>query len=112
MNTQDALNILAKWRSVYASWQLGTRSKDDAESEAVRDTQERLLILRAEQSAFVRILIEKGIVSAEEFDRILGEEALTLSQMLEGRWPGARAASDGIHYEMEKAREWMTRFPP
>ena len=56
-----AMNRLAKWRSVFAGWQLGTRQIGDPESDAVRDHREVTLLLRAEQSALVLLLIEKGI---------------------------------------------------
>lgn len=35
--TVDWLQRLGKWRTVFASWQLGTRSKNDPEAQAVRD---------------------------------------------------------------------------
>lgn len=36
----DWLNVVCKWRSLFAGWQLGTRPKGDPESDAVRDHRE------------------------------------------------------------------------
>ena len=35
--TMRALNVLAKWRTLLAGWQLGTRPKGDPECDAVSD---------------------------------------------------------------------------
>jgi hypothetical protein len=39
--TNAALNVLAKWRGLFAGWQLGTRPKGDPESDAVRSNVRR-----------------------------------------------------------------------
>jgi hypothetical protein len=86
------MNRLAKWRALFAGWQLGTRAKGDPESDAVRDTQERLLILRAEVNA----LLEKGLTTQEELQRTMIAEAEHYMGQLEARWPGVKAVDDGL----------------
>lgn len=56
----EAMNKLAKWRSIFAGWQLGTRAKGDPESDAVRDHREATILLRAEVNALTACLIEGG----------------------------------------------------
>jgi hypothetical protein len=41
----SALERLAKWRTLFAGWQLGTRPKGEPESDAVRDHREATLML-------------------------------------------------------------------
>ena len=91
-----SLNRLAKWRMVLAGWQLGTRPKGDPESDAVRDHREASLLMRAEGSALVALLIAKGVFTGEEWAAQLATEADELGKMLEQRFPGARATDDGI----------------
>lgn len=55
-----ALNKLAKWRSVFAGWQLGTRLKEDPECQAVKDHREVTILLRAEVSALLRSFLWIG----------------------------------------------------
>jgi hypothetical protein len=90
------MNRLAKWRALFAGWQLGTRAKGDPESDAVRDTQERLLTLRAEVNALTRILLEKGLTTQEELQRTMIAEAEHYMGQLEARWPGVTAVDDGL----------------
>lgn len=54
-DTADALNRLAKWRTVFAGWQLGTRARGDPESDAVRDHREATIMLRAEVNALTAL---------------------------------------------------------
>jgi hypothetical protein len=105
------LNRLAKWRTVFAGWQLGTRAKGDPEADAVRDHRESSILLRVEVTALTRILLEKGIVSHEELDRIVGEEADHLAAMYERRFPGIRADDDGLVMD-SRAPETMKGWRP
>jgi hypothetical protein len=67
MQKIDWLNRLAKWRTVFAGWQLGTRAKGDPESDAVRDHREATILQRAELTALTSLLIKKQIITAAEF---------------------------------------------
>jgi len=108
-----ALNRLAKWRAVYAGWQLGTRPKGDGEAQAVRDHREVTLMLRAEVTTLTGLLVRKGVLTEEELQVALAEEADQLSKDLEGKFPGMQATDDGIVLDPEIARTTMAEkgFP-
>jgi len=104
---ERTLNRLAKWRSVFAGWQLGTRSKEDPECQAIRDHREASIILRVEMSAVSRLLLEKGVFTLEEFMEVQIKEAEELNKMLEKRFPGITSTDDGIEYDLPKAAQTM-----
>ncbi len=91
-----ATERLAKWRSWFAGWQLGTRLKGDPESDAVRDHREATLLHRAELSALAILLMDKGVFTQEEFVAQIEHEAELLAMYLEARFPGVRASADGL----------------
>lgn len=107
-----ALNKLCKWRSVFAGWQLGTRPKTDPECQAVRDQREAWLLLRAENTAFLRILFEKKICTVEEFQQALLIEAQALDESLEQRFPGFKTTEDGIDMDVKVAAETTKGWKP
>jgi len=110
-----SLQRLAKWRSVFAGWQLGTRLRGDGESEAVRDHREVTILLRAEVNALTRILLEAKVVDQEALTRrVMGEEAEYLNQAYERKFPGARAVDDGMSFDVAQWVETQRRlgFPP
>jgi len=105
----SALERLAKWRSFFAGWQLGTRPKGEPECDAVRDHREATLILRAEANAVGVLLIEKGIVTPAEYSAALEREADLLCMALEARFPGVRATDAGLQLDgraVETMRGW------
>lgn len=108
---EAALNRLAKWRTILAGWQLGTRAKGDPEGDAVRDHRELSLILRAEVSALSHALIDAGVITAERFGELVEREAELLSMSLEAKFPGARATDEGIVLDA-RAAEWMSGWRP
>lgn len=113
MNTLErALNKLAKWRTVFAGWQLGTRPKGDAECDAVRDHREVTMILRAESSALVSLLIEKGVFTRKEWSDALEKEAVYLDQAYESKFPGFRTHEFGVDIDLREARETMKGWRP
>ena len=107
------LNKLSKWRSVFAGWQLGTRPNDDGECRAVRDHREVTILLRAEVSMLTRVLLEKKIVTHEELQQCLYEEAEHLDAAYAGKFSGFTSQDDGIGISTE-AIETMRKlnFPP
>ena len=111
---QAALEKLTKWRSVFAAWQLGTRSDTDQEAKAVKDHREVTILLRAEVSALVGLLVAKGIFTAEEFQNALKYEAEALSKDYEKRFPGMEATEHGIAYNLAVIQErgTMEGWPP
>lgn len=106
------LNRLAKWRGHFAGWQLGTRSSDDPESQAVRDHREATMIQRVELTALIGLLLEKDIITKQELEDAIGREADMLAMSYEARWPGAHAGDDGMHYDLQRASAWMQHWRP
>lgn len=110
----SALNKLAKWRSLLAGWQLGTREKGDPEGDAVRDHREVSLILRAEMTALTTLLIEKRVITPEEWFAALQREATLLDADFERRFPGVVTANDGLHIDRHRLVNagWMKNWKP
>lgn len=114
MSALEAMNTLAKWRALLAGWQLGTRPKGDPESDAIRDHREVTLLLRAEVSALVELLLRKGVITAAEWEAGLDREARTLSRDFARRFPGVKATPDGLRMDLVRIdREgWMKGWKP
>lgn len=98
-----ALNRLAKWRTVFAGWQLGTRATGDPECDAVRDQRELLLLLRAEVNALTTLCVQRGLFTVVEFDAQQGIEADHLCRALEARFPGFKATDVGLEMDSKLA---------
>ncbi|MCW2898839.1 MAG: hypothetical protein JWO67_1104, partial [Streptosporangiaceae bacterium] len=80
MSALEALNRVAKWRGLFAGWQLGTRPKGDPESDAVRDHRGLTILLRVEGSAIIGLLLRKGVITEQEWEAALEREANELSR--------------------------------
>lgn len=98
---------LAKWRMVFAGWQLGTRPKGDPESDAVRDHREVTMLMRSEINGITRVLLEKKIVTEEELQSVFEGEALWLSESYEKKFPGFKATDNGMSIDTAVAAETM-----
>jgi hypothetical protein len=109
--TNRALNILAKWRTLLAGWQLGTRTSTDPVAAAVRDHREVTLILRAEMNAMVGLLVRKGLVPEGEWLAALEAEAIQLNEDMARRFPGITANETGLNMKFPEARETMKGWP-
>lgn len=96
----SALEKLTKWRSVFTGWQLGTRKDSDPESQAVRDHREVTMIMRAELSALVGLLAEKGHFTVEEYQARLDFEAEYLDKIYEKKFPGFVTTETGVTMTM------------
>lgn len=105
----SALNRLAKWRGLLAGWQLGTRPLGDPESDAVRHHREGTLLLRAEATALVSLLIEHGVFTEEEWLERLRKAALDLESTYQRNFPGVKATDEGLSYDLPaiRAAGWM-----
>lgn len=110
MSHLAALERLGKWRSFFAGWQLGTRSLEDPESNAVRDHREATIILRAEVTALAGLLVEKGIFTAAEFTDAIEVEAIRLELDYQRRFPGFAATADGLALDVQQSAETMRRM--
>lgn len=107
------LERLAKWRAIFAGWQLGTRAKGDPEGDAVRDHREITILLRAEVSAVIGLLVEKRVFTGDEFFAAVETEAVHLAKDYEHRFPGMRATDVGIEvYDSEVAAKTMKGWKP
>ena len=102
-----ALNRLAKWRTIFAGWQLGTRLDTDPECQAVRDHWDATLVLRVEMTALTALLLSKGVFTMDELANQTATEADAMNDALSARFPGARATDTGMTIDLVKAREWM-----
>ncbi len=101
------LNRLAKWRSVFAGWQLGTRLDTDPVSQAVRDHREVTILLCAETNALTACLIEAGIFTSRDFTEQLILEAEALDAMYERKFPGMTSTDAGISMKLPEAAATM-----
>lgn len=106
-----ALNKLAKWRSVFAGWQLGTRVKGDPEYDAVRDHREVTILLRAEVNVLTKILLDAQVCTQQELLQAMTDEAALLEQGYEQRFPGIKAVEDGMQFDA-RAAETMKGWRP
>jgi hypothetical protein len=111
VSVEKALNRLVKWRMIFAGWQLGTRSKEDPEAQAVRDTRELLMLLRTEVNALTACLLESKALTQDRLQAQLIIEAKMLEEAFEARWPGAKATDDGITLD-QRAQAWMSKWRP
>lgn len=107
-----ALERLAKWRQVFAGWQLGTRPIGDPECDAVRDHREVTIMMRAELNALTRILVDRHVITESNFRAALEQEAKFLDEDYQRRFPGIRATDDGVEYKLPEARETMKGWRP
>lgn len=107
-----ALNRLCKWRSVFAGWQLGTRSNEDPECQAVRDHREATLIQRAELTALIRLLDETGVLKRHRLEEVIAEEADHLSEALSRQFPGFRATDDGMEMDVQQTAQTTQGWKP
>lgn len=107
-----ALDKLAKWRTVFAGWQLGTRPTGDPECDAVRDHRELSILLRAEVSALTTLLVAKGVFSGEEWQAALENEAALLDKSYERRFPGFSTTVEGVVMKLPEARVTTRGWKP
>lgn len=104
--TLAALNRAAKWRTLLAGWQLGTRSDVDPECAAVRDHRDATTMLRIESTAIAALLIDKGVITENEWDVMLERAAAQYETDMEARFPGVHATDLGLSFDA-RATEWM-----
>ena len=106
-----AVNKLAKWRVVFAGWQLGTRAKGDPECDAVKHHRELSIFMRAELNALTQCLIAKGVFTQREFTEALVREAELLDRDYEQKFPGISTDELGVVFSRE-AVETMRTWKP
>lgn len=108
----SAVQRLAKWRTVFAGWQLGTRPQGDPEGDAVRDHRELSIVMRAELNALASLLVAKGVFTAQEFQAAVETGAEHLSAEYTKRFPGFKATDYGMDINVALARDTMQGWKP
>lgn len=103
----EALNKLCKWRTVFTGWQLGTRSNEDPESQAVRDHRETTMIQRVELTALMSLMIRKGMITQDEYFEAVAEEADLLDADYESRFRGFKTTQAGVTVDSVIAADTM-----
>lgn len=79
---------------------------------AVREHRETSLRLRAELNALTALLLDKGVVTEQEYLAKVELAAAQLDEDLERRFPGARTTDIGVRfYDMDRVMEWLSKFP-
>lgn len=104
------LERLAKWRTVFTGWIIGTASKEMPGVRGVVDLMERTIILRAEISALTTMLRNKGVFTHAEFVTALEAEAAQLDSDFARLFPGYTATDHGINIDVKTARETNARL--
>src|ERR1700747_2794808 len=104
------LNKFCKWKIVFASWQLGTRTDTDAECAAVKDHREVTMLLRVEYNALTKLLVNKGLCTEEELAEAVIDEALHLDKAYEAFFPGFSTTDHGLNIDPKKANETAKRM--
>lgn len=109
-----ALNKLCKWRSVLAGWHMGTRSMNEPGTKAMRDFIEKLLVLRAEQTALIDLLLAKKVFTRQEIEDSIVQEARLLDEAYARAFPGFRTTAHGVDIDLDLAQATMKDlgFPP
>lgn len=100
-----ALNRIAKWRAVFTGWQLGTRPKSDPEAQAVSDAREAQILMRVELNALLALLIDKGVINRDEYTHSILTECEHFEKLLQRKFPGFRAADEGMIMDAQRAAE-------
>lgn len=101
----QALETLCKWRAV--SQMMATMGTQTAFERYVRDVADKHLLLRAETSALVAMLVQKGVFTLTEYRAQLDVEAEALCAMLEQAYPGFRATETGMTLDTKVAADTM-----
>jgi len=109
---RSALEKLTKWRTVFAGWQLGTRTSDDPESQAVRDHREVTMLMRVELNAVAKLLLDKGVITVAEWQAAVLEEALALDKSFEERFPGFESTEYGMAIDVVRSRQTTRGWRP
>lgn len=105
-------NRVTKWRTTFASWQLGTRLPDDPELQAVKHQREAQILLRAEVNALTALMIEAGITTSLAFTQQLILELQHLDKGYEKLFPGFSSTEDGMAMKLPEAAVTMAGWRP
>lgn len=102
----QVFETFAKWRKVFAMWHLGdTVHSEHPRFKAMSDLRELTMFLRAETNALAIIMVEKGIMTREEYTKQIEVECGVLSKQYERKFPGFKAAPFGLDINVALARD-------
>lgn len=107
--TPDWMVRLQRWPIGVIGEFTGTRSDKDPQARAARRWLRRLLMTQAEQLAIFAVLMDKGLVTKQEYQDALQNAAHTLCVELEAEFPGLAARDNGVDIDkrfIETAKDW------
>lgn len=107
-----ALNKVAKWRMVFASWQLGTRDRADPECQAVKEHRECTILTRIDANALANLLLAKGVFTVEELQEATIVEAEAQDAAYELFFPGFKTNEMGVDINLSVASKTMAGWRP
>lgn len=110
----DAASQLRQYGRLACARLFGTIASDDGRYKAIVDLAERSYFVRAECSALARLLIEKGVVTEDEWTATCVEEYRALVAAVGRTWPEVEVHPD--RYEVtdlaaHAARSKRERWP-
>jgi hypothetical protein len=105
--TERALQRLTRWKTLLAGWQLGTRTLEDPVAAAVRDHREQTLLTKNTADALTQALIDKGVLTEDEFVAAQEKAANRQCEAYERRFPGVSATETGLNIDVNRVHEWM-----
>lgn len=103
------LEKVGKWRSILAGRILGTRPDSDPATQGIRDLLDKAVTLRVEVTTITRLLLEKGVVTPDEWFAVMGEEADFIDKAYEAEWPGIHTTDYGVTIENPEGVETIKR---
>lgn len=92
---------VVQWKEILANWQLGTKDDNDGAFRAVQDAHEGAMRKGVKLDALVELLLSKGTIRAEELIEKQIELAVRLDKAMEDKFPGVKAADDGLEVDEE-----------
>lgn len=102
---------LQRWPIGVVGEFLGSRTDTDPRAHAGRRWIRRLLMTQAEQLAIFSLLMDKNVITREEYERALQRAAQTLCRELEADFPGITAIDVGVSIDPQTAYETMKDWP-
>jgi hypothetical protein len=81
---------------------LGTVAATDRRYKFFLDLAETKLFLRAEYNALTRLLLEKGVMTEQEFAKVLSEELETAVKDQRVKWPEVKPSATGDSFVLDR----------
>lgn len=107
-----AMQKLCKWRMLFCGKWMGTASRTNTQAQCIRDVFSQLVLVRAEVNAITKILVDKKVVSHEEFCQVTIKEVELLDESYKQEFPGFESTSYGVQSTDIKLAAKTTEFWP